>query len=325
MAARRTRKKQAEPASRGLGPEEAAGGDPPRALAALEESVRAAGGQCLARYRDPLGGAWLALAVLPLERVAPTPFQRDLSDAHVRKLADVLEKLASYLDPVIAVPVPEDAAEGAGEARFWTPNGHHRLSALRRLGAKSVTALLSPDPALAYRILALNTEKAHNLKERALEAVRMERGLASVDPERPESDYALELEEGALVTLGCAYEERKSFAGGAYAPSLRPSDLLERAPIAEVLETRRERAKRLLALDDRVAGIIAELKERGFESPYLRNFVVSRLRPYRKRGQEAPEADALLDEMERKAERFDPSKVRPDQIARSGGTGGGEG
>lgn len=330
MAARKkatTRRKKAEPASRGLGAEELEGGDPPEALAALEKAVREAGGRCLARYRDPLGGAWLALAALPIERVAPTPFQRDLSDAHVKKLADVLEKLGSYLDPVIAVPVPEDAAESDGEARearFWTPNGHHRLSAMKRIGAKSVTALLSPDPALAYRILALNTEKAHNLKERALEAVRMARGLAEVDPERPETDYALELEEGALVTLGCAYEERKSFAGGAYAPSLRPSDVLESTPVAKALEARRERAKRLLALDDRVAEIIAELKERGFESPYLRNFVVSRLRPYRKRGQEAPSADALLDEMERKAERFDASKVRPDQVARSGG-GGGEG
>jgi len=331
-----TRRKKVEPASRGLAPEEVAGGTPDAAAEDLAKRVTEAGGEVLVRYRDPLGGAWLVLAALPLERVAPTPFQRDLSEAHVKRMEDAISRLGSFLDPVIAVPAQQATGEGpeeapaakpprqaphASEVRFWTPNGFHRLSALQRMGAKTVTALVSPDAALAYRILALNTEKAHTTKERALEAVRMARGLAEVDASRPESDFALELEDGSLVTLGCAYEERARFAGGAYAPALKQSDAFLDEPLGEALARRGERAKRLLAIDDRVAGIAKELKERGFDSPYLRSFVVARIRPFRRRGQEPPDADALLDHMEKAAERFDVGRIRADQVARSGGGG----
>ena len=37
-------------------------------------------------YCEPLGRNPLLLAALPIERVEPTPFQRDLSDAHYKKL-----------------------------------------------------------------------------------------------------------------------------------------------------------------------------------------------------------------------------------------------
>lgn len=319
MAARKktTRRKKSAAASRGLLPEEmAATGD--AGLADLAARVEGAGGQVLARYRDPLGGSPLVLAALPLAAIAPTPFQRDLSDAHVKRLERVIDEVGIFLDPVVAVPAPDDAAGGIA---FWTPNGLHRLSALTRLGARSLTALVSPDPALAYRILALNTEKAHNTKERALEAVRMAEGLAELDPGRKESEFPIEFEEPHLVTLGCAYQERARFAGGAYAPALKASDEFLDAPLPDALAIRRARATRLLAIDDRVAEIIAALKQRGFDSPYLRNFVVARIRPFRPRGKPAPGPDALLDHMEKSAEKFDTGKIKPDQVARTGGGG----
>lgn len=323
MAARRTTRKKTAPAagSRGLAAPDVAQGAAPPEVAALEARVCDSGGVVLAHYRDPLGGRWLSLAALPIERVAPTPFQRDLSEPHAKRLADVIERVGVFLDPVVAVPVPPEHAAGAEPVRFWTPNGLHRLTALGLLGAKTVTALVSADPALAYRILALNTEKAHSVKERALEAVRMARGLSEVDPKRPEIDYALELEEGALVTLGFAYEERPRFAGGAYAPALRASDTLATEGLAAALERRAARAKRLLALDDRVVEIMEGLKQRGFESPYLRNFVVSRIRPFRPPGKPAPEVDALFDHMEKAAAKFDVGKVKEDQVARAAGGG----
>ncbi len=319
MAARRTRRKKVEAASVGLEPAAMAASEPDPELEAAAQRVVDADGAVLGRYRDPLGGRGLVLAALPVDRVEPTPFQRDLSEAHAKRLADVIERVGIFLDPLVAVPAPA----GAG-APFWTPNGLHRLTALRRLGARSVTVLLCPDPALAYRILALNTEKAHNVRERALEALRMARGLAEADPSRPEGEYALELEEGALVTLGFAYETKGRFAGGAWAPALRASDGWIEGPIADALRIREAHARRLLALDERVGEIVAELRERGLESPYLRNFVVARLRPFRRRGQAAPPVDALLDHMERKAASFDASKVRSDQLARSAGSPAGD-
>jgi len=316
--------KRSAPDSVGLAAGELAKGDTPARVEELEAQVAKAGGSVLGRYRDPLGGHWLMLAALPLTAIAPTPFQRDLSEPHAKRLAGVIEKLDLFLDPVIAVPVPRDEASEADTVRFWSPNGLHRLAALRMLGARSVAALISPDPALAFRILALNTEKAHSVRERALEAVRMARGLSELDPQRHENAYAVELEEGSLVTLGLCYEERPRFAGGAYAPALRASDAFLDEELPKALARRGARAKRLLAIDDRVTEIVAELRERGFESPYLRNFVVSRIRPFRPAGKPAPEADALLDAMQKSAAKFEAGKVKEGQVAKAAGGSGEE-
>jgi ParB family chromosome partitioning protein len=87
---------------------------------------------------------------------------------------------------------------------------------MRRLGAKSITALVVADREVAWQILALNTEKAHNLKERALEVIRIYRGLVEEDASRPESQFAFYLDEPALVTLGVCYERVPRFGGGVY-------------------------------------------------------------------------------------------------------------
>ncbi len=313
---KKARRRKVDAGSRGLTPAETRAESAASEMEALCERIRAAGGEPLGSYRDPLGGHRLTLAALPLSAVAPTPFQRDLSLAHVKRLEDVIDRVGIFLDPVVAVEAP-----AGSKAPFWTPNGLHRWSALERMGARTITALVSSDPELAYRILALNTEKAHSTKERALEAVRMARGLAELDASRPESDFALELEDGSLVTLGAAYELRPRLAGGAYAPALRASDAFLDEPIANALERRGERAQRLLAIDDRVAEIIGLLKEKGFDSPYLRNFVVARIRPFRPRGKPAPGPDELLEHMAGAATRFDTAKVREGQIARASGGG----
>ena len=175
--------------------------------------VQKQGGAIVGSCRDPLGGSPLAIAVLPVDSIEPTPFQRDLSEAHHKKLAGVIEKTGTYLDPIISVPAPNGG--------FWTPNGRHRLEAMRRLGAKAITTLIAPNTELAWQILALNTEKAHNLKERSLEVARIYRGLIDEDHSRKETAFAFYLEEAALVTLGFCYEKKSGFAGGAYHPILR--------------------------------------------------------------------------------------------------------
>ena len=92
---------------------------------------------------------------------------------------------------------------------------------MRRLGAKSIGALVVPDFEVAWQILALNTEKAHNLKERSLEVIRIYRDLIEEHAGRPESESTLYLEEAALVTLGVCYERVPRFGGGVYHPILR--------------------------------------------------------------------------------------------------------
>ena len=131
--------------------------------------MRADGGAVLAMYREPLGGHALLLTALPIEKVAPTPFQRDISDAHVRRLTVAMDKTKRFLDPIIAV------RERTADAQYWTPNGYQRLAAMKELGAKTILALLVPERVLAYQILALNIEKAHNLREKAIGVRRMGR------------------------------------------------------------------------------------------------------------------------------------------------------
>jgi ParB family chromosome partitioning protein len=260
-----------------------------------------------------VGGHWQLLAALPLESVQPTPYQRDLSETHVKRLAEVIDKLDRFLDPVIVVR--------GEEGGYWTPNGNHRRAALLRLGARAITALVVPERELAFRILALNTEKAHNLREKSLEVVRMARALAALDP-GPETDYALQFEEPALVTLGLCYEPRGRFAGGQYHPVLRRVDAFQAKKLPAALALREARAQQLLELDDAVAAAVEALKARGLESPYLKAFVVARVNPIRFVKPDAaarPDYDATLEKMLASARKFDAGKVKADQVARSGG------
>jgi ParB family chromosome partitioning protein len=313
----RRRKPAAEPSSRGLLPEQMAA-EPPASLDALRAQVQADGGRVLACYRDPVGGHWQLLAALPLAAVQPTPYQRDLSDTHVKRLTDVIDKLDRFLDPVVVV-----RGEQGG---YWTPNGNHRRAALHKLGARAITALVVPERELAFRILALNTEKAHNLREKSLEVVRMARALCALEP-GPETDYALQFEEPALVTLGLCYEQRGRFAGGQYHPVLRRVDGFMPRKLPAALELREARAKQLLELDDAVAAAVEALKARGLESPYLKAFVVARVNPIRFVKPDAakkPDYEETFAKMLAAAKKFDAGKVKADQVARSGGPPGEE-
>jgi ParB family chromosome partitioning protein len=293
-----------------LGPTDLALTQPEGAAKALAESVAADGGAVLASYREPLGGHVQLLCALPIDRVEPTPFQRDVSDSHVRKLTLAMDRTRRYLDPIIAV-----RADGG----YQTPNGSHRLTALKELGAKTVLALVIPEREVAYQILALNIEKAHNLREKSLEVVRMYKELTRLDGSRKESDYVLEFEEPQLCTLGFAYEERGRLSGGAYQPVLKKVDGWLEQPLRTAVDERRRRAEVVLTFDDAVNEAVAKLKERGLTSPYLKTFVVARVNPLRFMKEGAPPFDELFATMTKRARGLDPAKIRSDDLARSGG------
>jgi ParB family chromosome partitioning protein len=286
----------------------------PVALATLADAVSSDGGRVLAAYREPLGGHPLLLVALPLDTVVPTPFQRDISDAHVRRLTQAMDKTKRYLDPIIVVREPTELG------RYWTPNGFHRLTAMKELDAKTVVALLVPERAVAYQILALNIEKAHNLRERAIGVRRMYRDLAGGLAEKDsEETYALEFEEPALATLGFAYEKRGRLSGGAYHPILRKVDGWVKGKLADGLAERERRADLLLALDDAVTAAVDGLKQRGLTSPYLRAFVVARINPLRFIKGDPPPLDELLPSMTKRARGMNLDKIRTADIARTGG------
>jgi len=282
-------------------------------VADVSALVLQAGGAPIGAYREPLGGGAILLASLPLNAVQPTPFQRDLSPTHVKRLAGKIEETGAFLDPLIVVR--------GEDGRLWTPNGRHRLAAAKVLGLRQITALISPNEALAYRILALNTEKAHNLKDRSLEVIRMARNIAKRQPQTRESQLAAEFEAPELLTLGILYGRVPRFAGGAYSAFLKKVDRFSERTLAASLRDREGYSARLLDIDAQVKRIVAALTARGFRSPYLRNYVVARINPVRfhkpKKGDTAPPmpiAQALT-RMAAAAKKFDIAKVSNSEIA----------
>jgi ParB family chromosome partitioning protein len=302
-----TRRKKVAAQSTGLRARETA--DDLADLRDLTDAVEADGGAVLGRYRDPVGAKTLLLVCLPIDRVEPTPYQRDPSDAHVKRLMGVIEKIGMFLDPIIVIRQDDG---------YWTPNGNHRLQALKRLGHRAVTALLVPDPDVAFKILALNTEKAHNLREKSLETIRMARALAKTS-DATEASFAFEFEHAPYLTLGVAYEERPRLSGGAYQSILRRTDDFLDLPIARALKERERRGRRVLKLDDAVSAVVETLKKKGLTSPYLRSFVVARVNYTRFSKAATIDFDEAFDRITASAQRFNTARVKQEDVAKAGG------
>lgn len=312
VAKRKRASRKAKPHTRGFEAVDCRLDTAAKEIGEVVNRVEKEGGSIVGSWRDPLGGLPLVIAVVPIDAVEPTPFQRDLSEAHHKKLAGVIEKTGIFLDPIITVPAP-------GNRGFWTPNGRHRLEAMRRLGAKAITTLIAPDRQLAWQILALNTEKAHNLKERSLEVARIYRGLIDEDASRKETDFAFYLDEAALVTTGMCYEKKPVFAGGAYYPILRRLEAFEEEPLKTTVKQHEKHAGMVLDLEEKVADVVKRLKDRGLTSPYLRTFVVARINPLRWIKSELPPFDEVFKTMRDRAGKFNVDKIRQEDLASMAG------
>jgi len=281
----------------------------PRTVVTLAEQVTRDGGRVLACYQEPVKHAWQLFALLPLNLVQPTPYQRDLSKPHVKRLQEVIRKLGRFVDPVVAV--------SSGPGQYWTPNGNHRREALVKLKADSIPAILVPEPEVAFQILALNTEKAHNVKEKSLEVIRMYRGLIEEDGTASEEDYAFQFEAPHFITLGLLYDAKPRFTGGAFAPILRRVDKFLRHALKKAYAERERRAALVQAADDALTDVVAKVKKRGITHPYVKNYVLARTTPLSRARKTLPSFDQTFERLRENLEAFDPAKVRLDQIARA--------
>jgi ParB family chromosome partitioning protein len=281
----------------------------PSSVNLLAEQIKKDGGSALAVYQEPIGKAWQIFALLPLDRVHPTPYQRDLSQPHVKRLTEVIKKLDRFIDPLVVVRT-EDGS-------YWTPNGNHRLAALKKLKAKYVTTVLIPDPNVAFQILALNTEKAHNLKDKSLEVIRMYRALMEVSGRSPEQQFAFQFEQAHFITLGMVYEKKARFAGSVFAPILRRVDKFLRDPLTKAFSERESRGESLERVDKLLTDAVQELKSQGINHPYVKNFVIARMNPLSRARKTMPSFATTFQKLEASLERFDPSKVRMSDVARA--------
>jgi ParB family transcriptional regulator, chromosome partitioning protein len=284
--------------------------DLPRAVTALAERVAEDGGQALAIYRDPVGDHWHVFCLLPMAKVEPTPYQRDVSPTHAKRLQEMVKKIDRFVDPIVAMsPRP---------GVYWTPNGNHRRVVLEKLKAKYVPAILVPEPEVAFQILALNTEKAHNLKEKSLEVIRMYRGLAVDEPTRGEEDYAFQFEAPHFITLGVLYEGNKRFSGGAFAPILRRVDKFLKGRFRDTLGEREKRAAMVSEADEALAKAVDKLKKRGIRHPYVKNYVLARTTPLTRQRKTLPSFEQTFKKLRANVEAFDVGSVRYEDIQRAG-------
>jgi len=283
--------------------------EPSRQAQALADQVERDGGTVLAVYQEPVGDHWQIFALLPMDKVEPTPYQRDLSPTHAKKLQEVIKKIDRFVDPVVVMsPRP---------GVYWTPNGNHRRAVLGKLKAKVIPAILVPEAEVAFQILALNTEKAHNLKEKSLEVIRMYRGLVDEAPDEGEEGYAFQFESAHFITLGLLYEQNKRFAGGAFAPILRRVDKFLKGHFPKTLKEREERAALVREADEALVGAVARIKKRGISHPYVKNFVLARTTPLTRQRKTLPGFEQTFRKLVDNIEAFDVSKVRYEDIQRS--------
>jgi ParB family chromosome partitioning protein len=283
--------------------------EPCKAARALADQVERDGGHVLAAYQEPVGEHWQLFCLLPRTKLAASPYQRDVSPTHVKRLTEAVRRIERFVDPILAVS-PEPGV-------YWTPNGNHRRVALDKLKADYVPAILVAEPEVAFQVLPLNTEKAHNLKEKSLEVIRMYRALVEQQPSSTEEDWALQLESPHFITLGLLYEQNKRFAGGAFAPILRRVDKFLKTSLRRGREERGERAELVRAADEVLGQVVAKIKKRGINHPYVKNYLLARTTPLTKARKTLPSFEQTFRKLRDNLDDFDVAKVRYDEIQRS--------
>jgi ParB family chromosome partitioning protein len=309
--------------------------EPSKQASGLARQVEADGGRVLALYQDPVGENWQVFALLPLSLVEAPPFQRNLSPTHLKRLTDVIGKLARFTDPILVV--------SPGPGVYWTPNGNHRRAALEKLRGKPgrgkgaresaagtgdcggpeppardlIPAILVCEPEVGYALLALNTEKAPNLKDKSLEVIRLYRLLAEEDPKATEESYSFQFEAPHFITLGLLYEANPRFAGGAFAPILRRVDKFLKGKLADNLEERQERAEMVREADRLLAAVVQKIKKRGLNHPFLKNYVLARTTPLTRARKTLPSFAVTFRKLAENLDSFDVARIRYEDVARS--------
>src|SRR5208282_3965996 len=161
---------------------------------------------------------------------------------------------------------------------------------------------------------ALNTEKAHNLRDKALEVIRMYRARLEEHPRRQEKEFAFEFERAHFITLGLLYDKKPKFSGGVFAPMLSRVDDFLAKPLKEAFEEREERATQVERADELLIELTAQGKKRGLMHPYLKNFIMARANPLTRARKTMPTCNAALNSLIKTLSEFDLGKIHYGQI-----------
>jgi ParB family chromosome partitioning protein len=209
--------------------------------------------------------------LLPRTKVEASPYQRDVSPTHAKRLTEAVKKLDRFVDPIVAVsPSP---------GVYWTPNGNHRRTALEKLKAEYIPAILVAEPEVAFQVLPLNTEKAHNLKEKSLEVIRHVPGPRRAAAVHHRRGVGVPVRVRALHHAGHALRAEQALRRRGLRADPPPRDKFLKMSLRKGLEERAERAELVRAADETLVQVVAKVKKRGINHPYVKNYLLARTTP----------------------------------------------
>lgn len=127
-------------------------------------------------------------------------------------------------------------------------------------------------------------------------------------------EYAFQFEEAYFITLGLIYENHPKFSGSAYVPILKKVDNFMDVPLTKALTEREKRAELLKEVDDLVEPIVHSFRERGINHPFLKQAVVSKVNPIKRKRKTTIGYDELFKQMKKALEKLDPSSITMDEL-----------
>jgi ParB family chromosome partitioning protein len=217
------------------------------------------------KFRDQLRGVELEFVILPSEKLTIPSIQREISENHIKRLIESIEKLG-FIEPLCVVP--------DGKGSYEVINGQHRLVAGRQLGITEFPVIVLP-PGYKQHIIALNIEKAPSLKDKAHQAYEIFLEYLRNAPETPEYKLEKLIEEAYLITVGFITDrmDDKKFPGYAFEKVLKKLDYFLEQPISQAQKERENRANLLLKAKEVLNKRYEELQ---MKNPLQKEAIVSK-------------------------------------------------
>ena len=221
----------------------------------------------LGTFIDPVKGREFPIMSIPIEKLEPSPYQREVS----KSLKDNLEMSISKLG-FLSIPLAVQ-----NEDKYYLIDGMHRVEALKNLVGEGIEVpciVLPPEKEFLY-CLDFNVEKAPNIKEKSKQIYKMYMDEVENNPNVLEKDLASLFEIGYYVTCGVALEEEDpKFSPSCFENILKKVDtMFLELPIYQAYKERQKRARILVKTYEKVNKRFYEL---GLRNYFLKSAIVAK-------------------------------------------------
>ena len=263
---------------------------------------RKKGEQIITRYEEPISSKKLVFTILNIDDIQIHDYERTISEEHLKKLMAAISKTGVYIDPIT---VFKD-----NRGKYFVLNGQHRLLAMKRLGYEQIPCIIFDDPEIAKNIIALNTEKAPDIRDMAKESKSIYMEYLENYPQEPET-IAGKYIEAYYVTCGFAYEKMEKFGGSVLETLMRKVDLFTEHPLKQAVKIRQKRADKLIQIYNKIIEVEQELKEKDIWHPFIRKEIFSHINPYKRLRVIPDDFDQVIEKLVYNLENFDIASFKP--------------